>query len=328
MEFSLTNKQLEISNELTRLVNEKKSVLLEAVCGAGKTELVYQTIESELSKGHKVCFAIARRQVVLEIAQRLQSVFKKLKVIPVCQGYTSDIRGDLIVCTTHQLYRFHHHFDLLILDEPDAFPYKGNDTLQGLAQKSCKGVTVYLTATPDNRLVGLVANKKLAYLYLPKRPTGKDMIVPKTYYLPKTLMIIVMVIKIIELKKTNKPIILFAPTIKIGKKLYRFVRLFSSACNIDSKVENKDEIIQDFKSNKYQVCVSTTVLERGITIPSVSIIVYEADSDKYDQASLTQMAGRVGRSIKDPTGKCYFLATSRKESIDGCVQSIIKANKC
>ena len=63
--------------------------------------------------------------------------FPNLKVIPVCEGYTQIVDGDLIVCTTHQLYRYIQSFDLLIIDEPDAYPYVGNDVLQAIVLNSC-----------------------------------------------------------------------------------------------------------------------------------------------------------------------------------------------
>jgi late competence protein required for DNA uptake (superfamily II DNA/RNA helicase) len=40
------------------------------------------------------------------------------------------------------------------------------------------------------------------------------------------------------------------------------------------------------------------------------------------------MAGRVGRSVADPYGECYFLALQRSENIDRCIASINRANEC
>ena len=82
-----------------------------------------------LREKKKVCFAIARRQVVLELQQRLQEIFSHAEVIAVCGGHTQVTDGDLIICTTHQLYRYYQAFDLLILDEPDAFPFRGDPVL-------------------------------------------------------------------------------------------------------------------------------------------------------------------------------------------------------
>ncbi|MBQ6654404.1 MAG: helicase [Erysipelotrichaceae bacterium] len=301
---------------------------MEAVCGAGKTELVYAAIADQLNRGHKVGFAISRRQVVLEIAERLRGVFSRLKVVAVCQGHTDEVTGDLIVCTTHQLYRYNRYFDLLIIDEPDAFPFKGNRTLQGFAANACRGSYVYLTATPDRQLRFQVMAGKIGYLYLAKRPSGRDLCLPKVIYGPKAFLLAYGLIKMRSLLNLNKPLIIFTPSIAVGHRLYRLLKWFVPCCNIDSTVENRDELISDFRGGRYRLCISTTVLERGITIASVNIIVLYAHSGRFDEASLTQMAGRVGRSVSDPYGQCLFLAQQRSENIDRCLASIKRANSC
>lgn len=90
--------------------------MLEAVCGAGKTEIIFEMVSDQLRKGRKVGFTIARRQVVIEIAERLAMAFPNISVIPVCQGHTDVTMADLVVCTTHQLYRYNDYFDVLIID--------------------------------------------------------------------------------------------------------------------------------------------------------------------------------------------------------------------
>ena len=61
------------------------------------------------------------------------------------------IRDRFIICTTHQLYRYPQYFDLLILDELDAFPYVNNEVLIGLLQNSIKGNYIYMSATLTNQ---------------------------------------------------------------------------------------------------------------------------------------------------------------------------------
>ena len=99
-DYRLTDQQLEASG---KCVEDLKygDVLLCCVCGAGKTELVARSIAAMLAQRRKVCFAIPRRQVVLELRERLAGWFPKAKVTAVCGGYTQDTDGDLIVCTTH-----------------------------------------------------------------------------------------------------------------------------------------------------------------------------------------------------------------------------------
>ena len=116
LQYPLTEKQAEIAVKCAQLI-DRMDVLLHCVCGAGKTELVVYSIAKMLKAGKKVCFAIPRRQVVLELRERLAQYFPHAKVIAVCGGHTSETDGDLIICTTHQLYRYYQAFDLLILDE-------------------------------------------------------------------------------------------------------------------------------------------------------------------------------------------------------------------
>ena len=65
----------------------------------------------------------------------------------------------------------------------------------------------------------------------------------------------------------------------------------------------------------------------GITIKSINVIVFEANHKLFDEASLVQIAGRVGRKISDPTGKVYFLATSMSESMKKCIKEIKSKNE-
>lgn len=137
-----------------------------------------EAIKQSLAKGSRVGFAISRRQVVLEIRERMQDAFKNLNVIAVCEGYTEVTEGDLIICTMHQLYRYHAAFDLLIMDEVDAFPYRGNAVLKQIAIHACIGNRLYLTATPDEEMLSDVKQGKLQMVELFQRPHGYPLIVP------------------------------------------------------------------------------------------------------------------------------------------------------
>lgn len=303
---------------------QSQDVFIDAVCGAGKTELVVETIAIYLKHGKKVAFAIARRQVVLELQGRLSQIFKNARVIAVCQGFTSDLEGDLIICTTHQLYRYPKTFDLVILDEPDAFPYKGNKVLEGIVNTSCKGRMIYLTATADETLKKRIEKKDISHLKLNRRPHQHDIIVPKKVVGPTLLLMIVLIWWINKHK--HHLILIFVPTIKDTKWMKKMINCVAKTESCHSKTENKDEIIKLFKQGNIRCLIATTILERGITIEGIDVCVYHANHGVFDEASLIQMSGRVGRSFKYPTGDCLFLCNAQSQIVNQCISTCKAAN--
>ena len=323
LRFKLTVYQKEVSDQILSLTKQGKSLLVNAVCGAGKTELVYATIKYYLEQRKRVGFAISRRQVVLQLAQRLQADFPNLKVIPVCQDHTKDIWGDLIICTAHQLYRYPRYFDLLILDEPDAFPFKGNEVLRNIANNSCKGNFIYLSATPDEWIKDLVIEKKILEVDLPRRPSNKPLALPQVIYSFSSILIIKL---FLILKKQTRQTLVYFPTIKM---LNQYARLFKrfNVRSISSKSEKKEEILAGFLKKEFKFLFCTTILERGITFPGIDVIVYLAGHKVYTASVLVQIMGRVGRDVKDSDGKGVFLCSKKTAEIEQCYQLIKQANK-
>lgn len=322
LNFELTAEQKHISKLCAQyIVNQ--DVLLHCVCGAGKTEIVIESISNALKLKKKVGFAISRRQVVLEIAERFKTIFYQAHVIAVCQGYTDDIDGDLIVCTTHQLYRYPNTFDLLVLDEPDAFPYKGDEVLIGIALNSAKGNMIYSTATLDDYLKGRINASNIKYLTLNVRPHGYDLPIPKIVLGLKWYLLVYLYWFI---KNHQENIIVFVPTIKMATKLYYLFKYLCNCFYLSSKSDDKDTIIKAFRDKKYQLIFATTVLERGITIKGVLVVVLFPEHYVFDEASLIQMLGRVGRSFDEPTGECLLLSNRKSVIIKGAVEALKRAN--
>ena len=74
------------------------------------------------------------------------------------------------------------------------------------------------------------------------------------------------------------------------------------------KADDKDQMMEDFISRKYDILVSTTVIEVGIDVPSATVMVIE-HPERFGLAQLHQLRGRVGRNKKK--GFC-FLVTADK----------------
>ncbi|MDO4465902.1 MAG: helicase-related protein [Bacillota bacterium] len=326
LQYPLTDHQKYCSKKIISYLKQKKSVFLYAATGAGKTEVSMGSIAYYLHQGKKVCFAISRRQVVLEIRERLQEAFVDLEVVAVTQGYTDITDGDIIVCTTHQLYRYPQSFDLLILDEVDAFPYANNELLKEIAKNACKGEILLLSATPDEESLLKIQNGEMEMVSLFERPHKHPLIIPKVIHLPLFFQILYVFLFCLQMKKEKKQVLVFVPKKQDTNWMAQIFSVFFSCSGIHSSTKNKDDILDAFRRKTLSVLFSTTLLERGITIPSVQVLVFHADHPVFTTASLIQIFGRVGRSFNDPTGIGVCLCQSSSLAIKNCIKQLKKMN--
>lgn len=306
--ITLTKPQIEISEALKSAV-KYGDVFIDAVCGAGKTEICLDLVKELLQNGMRVGWAIPRREVVLELSSRLSTYFENYVVTPVCQGHTEILYGDIIVCTTHQLFRYEKYFDVLILDEPDAFPYAGNKFLENIMKSSCRGTIVYLSATFD------IDN--VTRLVLPIRPSSK--LLPE----PKVLLTRFPLIRLLNLiyNFRHEHCLIFVPTKKMARKLSRLLNI----PYICSASTNKSEIIEEFKL-KRNCLITTTVLERGVTFIDCFVFVINAEHKVFTEGSLVQIAGRAMRGMNPKKGGVWFICLELSDAIEGCINRISKAN--
>lgn len=297
------------------------------MCGAGKTELVFKVITYALKNHLKVGFAIPRKDVVIELARRFQEIFKDNVVTSLYGGNTKLLVGDIIVLTTHQLYRYDHYFDLLILDEIDAFPYRDNQVLEALFKRSVKGNYILMSATPSSETLIEFEGEKKLLLTLFKRYHGGKIPLPEVLIAPFFLMHLTLINEMKKILKENKPLLIFVPTIERAESLYQYLKhLFKKGERVHSKSLKRNEIIEDFRNLKYDYLVTTSILERGVTLANLQVIIFEADSSIYNAPSLIQISGRVGRKADFPNGKVLFLASKKNKEITLALNEIGRLN--
>lgn len=323
IDYALTSDQSRISKAVLENYKAGIDTLIHAVCGAGKTELVYAVMAHVLSGGGNVGFAVPRKDVVIELGPRIKRAFPKQEVTLVYGGHTGRLNGDIVVLTTHQLYRYPDRFDLLILDEIDAFPYKGNDLLQTFFERSVRGHHVIMSATPDDQVLRAYLGKGKAILRLNTRFHGHKIPVPRTIIAPGWSKYAVLIGKLREFRKEGKPALVFSPTVEKCERTYGVLRRFLKGGDyVHSKRKERAAVIAGFKEGHTDYLVSTAVLERGVTIRDLQVIIMESDHPLYDRHALIQIAGRAGRKEDAPDGEVIFLADRKTREMAAAEEDI------
>ena len=334
----LTPFQEKVSEGLIRAVEKKEPTLVHAVTGAGKTEMIYQVVAKVIDDGGAVCLASPRIDVCLELYKRLQNDFAC--DIALLHGESEPyFRTPLVVATTHQLLKFYHAFDLLIVDEVDAFPYVDNTILYYAVKNSVKedGLRIFLTATSTDELDRKVRTGELKRLSLPRRFHGNPLIIPKPVWLSdfnrcleKSQLSTKLKTYIEKQRRTGYPLLIFASEIKKGEKLKETLQVYfpdEKIGFVSSVTENRLEQVQAFRDGELTILISTTILERGVTFPCVDVFVVEANHRLFTKSSLIQIGGRVGRSMDRPTGELLFFHDGLNASIKKAIKEIKNMNK-
>jgi len=327
LKYHLSPEQKALSMQILESFKRGKNTLVHAVCGAGKTELTFEVIKYALINGKQVGFAIPRRDVVIELFGRLKAAFPHNRVIAVYGGHSDVLEGELIVLTTHQLFRYEDYFDLLVMDETDAFPFRGDDVLLAMFRRSCRGPYIMMSATSDAEMIDDCRRSGGEIIELNRRYHGHPLPVPIIANEIGILKYFFLVRKLREFIKACKPVLVFVPTIEKCEDLSAFLNKWvrGGGC-VHSKREGRCEIIDDFRRGKYRYLVTTAVLERGVTIKDLQVIVFESDSDIYTKSALIQIAGRVGRKQDAPRGEVVFLADRKSAAMVGAIEAIEAKN--
>jgi len=328
LSYNLTKEQLKISEKILENYKNKIDTLVNAVTGAGKTELIFKVIDYALNNGQKIGFVAPRREVVIEISHRFKKVFSKNEIVSVYGGHTEKLDGDIICLTTHQLYRYENFFDLLIFDEVDAFPYVGDEVLSHFFEKSISGNHVLLSATPSKEMIKRYKQKGREVLSLNVRYHSNPLPVPEIIILPSFISFFYMVRMIKNFIRNRKKVFVFVPTIQKCKTIYKFTNLFiKNGSYIHSKRENKEKIISKIRRKEIDYLITTSVLERGVTFDDLQVVIFEADHKIFSSETLIQISGRVGRKKKYPNGKVVFIGKRKSEEMQDCIDVITRKNR-
>jgi len=290
--------------------------------GYGKTEIALRAAFKAVMSGKQVCYlaptTILTRQHYHTFKDRMDKYGINVKLLNrfVSQKEIKKILKDLeygtvdILIGTHRVLSDDVKFKdlgLLITDEEQRFGVMHKEKIK---EMKVNVDSLMLTATPIPRTLqmSLVGIKELSLIETPP----KNRYPVQTYVTPRHDSLVKEAIER-ELLRDGQVFYLYNYVDDIEDVAYRISQMVPEArvCYAHGKMEKNhlEEVITDFLDKKYNVLVSTTIIETGIDIPEANTLIIH-DADRLGLSQLYQIRGRVGRS--DRIAYAYLMYEPRK----------------
>lgn len=334
--FSLTRAQkkviIEVYQEFLqgRIVNR----LVQGDVGSGKTMVAMVLLLYMIENSYQGVFMapteILALQHYLSVVEKFQSLGLRVEVL------SSSVRGkkrknilaDLVEGKIHLLIGTHalledevqfHKLGLIVIDEQHRF---GVVQRKRLRDKGILANLLVMTATPIPRSLALSIYGDLDVSILDELPPGRNPI--KTKWIQNTSDEKKMYAFIQKKLEQGKQAYFVAPLIEESESLN-----LSSLASLEENLRNtfpdfslallhgkmsskeKDALMQDFKENRIQILLSTTVIEVGIDVPN-AVIMTIFSAERFGLSALHQLRGRVGRG-RDAS-YCFLISKTKNDT--------------
>lgn len=317
--FDLTEAQVKVFNEITTDMNKPQPMnrLIQGDVGSGKTIVALLSMLIAYSNGYQsvlmVPTEILANQHFKNILKMLAGTDIQIDIIVGGQKKSerntvlkniSSGQSDIII-GTHALFEDNVEFNklgLVVVDEQHRF---------GVVQKARlidKGIApdvMVMTATPIPRALTLTLYGDLEVSVIDQMPKNRKQIRTALRHDSKLPDIYKFIVD--KAKEGCQSFIVY-PLVEESEKLElksaeEYYKILSETylskiriALIHGKMHwrDKDLIMSEFAEGKYDVLLSTTVIEVGIDVPNANIILIN-DSTRFGLAQLHQLRGRVGR---------------------------------
>lgn len=299
---------------------ENDGVMDRLICGDvgfGKTEVAIRAAFKAATDGKQVAVLVPTTILAF---QHYRSFKERLKDFPVSISYLNRFRsakqknetkeglknGKIdIVIGTHQLVGKDIEFKdlgLLIIDEEHKFGVNVKDKLKTLKANID---TLTLTATPIPRTLqfSLMAARDLSVIKTPppnRQPVDTQIIGFNEEILRDAISYEIQ--RDGQVYFINNRIENLKDIAGLIQRLVPDARVITGHGQMEGK--ELEARILDFMEGKYDVLVSTTIVESGVDVPNANTIFIN-DAQKFGMADLHQMRGRVGRSNRKAF--CYLI---------------------
>ncbi len=346
LSYSLTNDQINSLKEINKDLSTSTKMfrLLQGDVGSGKTIIALLSAYNTINSGYQVAFMAPTEILARQHYNLAKKIFPGSKKIELISG-KSDYKNKKIILEklknnridiifgTHAIFQkkvSYKKLGLIIIDEQHKFGVNQRKKLSDKGGDDCD--VLLMTATPIPRTLTMTMYGDMDLSIIKEKPKSRKPI--KTY--SKLESKIDDVIKFIKKEiNSGNQIFWVCPLIEESKKLdhtsavnkFEFLKkLFPNQVLLlhgKTEINEKEKILNNFQKNKFQILVSTTIIEVGIDFPNANVIIIE-NANKFGLSQLHQLRGRVGRGDKDSTCILMFksnLSENAKKRINILKQS-------
>ena len=332
--FELTQAQRHAINEILSDMNSDTPMarLLQGDVGSGKTVVACIMLLAAIENGYQGAL-MAPTEILAQ--QHYNNMVQWLTPFGISVGLFLGSQGKRVRETfrkgllngqiniaigTHALIQDGVDFNNLgaiVVDEQHRFGVKQRNLLK---KKSVVPQMLTMTATPIPRTLAMTVHGDLDMTIIDELPKGRLPIITTLTSSHKNVYELIDS----EVKKGHQVYVVYplinesetlsakAATVE-AEKLQKDVFPLYKVGLLHGKLKNdeKDQVMSDFKNKKYDILVSTTVVEVGVDVPNATVMVIE-NAERFGLSQLHQLRGRVGRS----SIQSYCVLVSSSRSID------------
>ncbi len=316
--FELTGGQKKAVNEILNDLNSDIPMarLLQGDVGSGKTVVATIMLLAGVENGYQGALMAPTEILAQQHYNNLQQWLTPMGISvglflgsqgkKVREKFRTDLRnGQMnIAVGTHALIQEDVDFNNLgaiVVDEQHRFGVKQRNVLK---KKSQNPQMLTMTATPIPRTLALTVHGDLDLTVIDELPKGRKPI--KTSLVTSHRGVYDLIKQEIEAGRQAYvvyPLIEESETLSAKAATIEAERLQNEVFPqfkiglLHGKLKNdeKEQVMADFKEKKYDILVSTTVVEVGVDVPNATVMLIE-NSERFGLSQLHQLRGRVGRN--------------------------------
>ncbi len=316
--FELTGAQKRAVNEILADLNSDIPMarLLQGDVGSGKTVVATIMLLAGVENGYQGALMAPTEILAQQHYNNLQQWLTPMGISvglflgsqgkKVREKFRTDLRnGQMnIAVGTHALIQNDvdfYNLGAIVVDEQHRFGVKQRNVLK---KKSQNPQMLTMTATPIPRTLALTVHGDLDLTIIDELPKGRKPI--KTSLVTSHRGVYDLIQREIEVGRQAYvvyPLIEESETLSAKAATIEAERLQNEVFPqfkiglLHGKLKNdeKEQVMVDFKNKKYDILVSTTVVEVGVDVPNATVMLIE-NAERFGLSQLHQLRGRVGRN--------------------------------